>query len=122
MRSLQLHDFRWVLAAFGFFFVEACRHSDEVSSAFVSESRWAQQATMLAGTHARVSAVQLSETSVSQTWVVPDIGEWERYTAEVAQRLEPAYRCREPLAEAMTCVRELPGDHLELTLTPRRDA
>lgn len=122
MKRSELSNVRLALVAFAWLAVAACRSGDEVPARFVSESRWAQQATMLAGTEARVDRVQLSETSVSQTWVVPVLGQWSKYRDEVVRRLEPEYRCRKPLADGLTCVRNLPGDHLELTLTPSRDA
>ena len=118
MRNSQRQDVRLTLAVILYLAAGACRSGDEVSPAFVSESQRAQQATVPAGTEARVSAVQVSQASVSQTWVVPVPGQRTRYFDEVVRRLEPEYRCREPIAGQITCVKQLPGDHLELTMIP----
>jgi hypothetical protein len=60
--------------------------------------------------------------SIAQSWIAPIRGEWEPYLKETFVRLAPDYRCPEPALREVTCSRSLPGDYLQLTLTPLREA
>lgn len=111
-----------VLAVITFLAIGGCRDRDDVPPAFAREVRRAQRATMQAGTHPTTGTVEKGSMSIAQSWSAPIRGEWEPYLKETFVRLAPDYRCPEPAPREVTCSRSLPGDYLQLTLTPLREA
>lgn len=100
----------------------ACRAEADVAPAFVRESRRAQRATVPIGAKARVSSPEVADTGVSQTWVISRAGDWKHVRDHAQRQLAPRYRCSTKGESMLSCVRYVPGDYLELTMTSEASA